>query len=191
MSPGELRIREKLLAEDWPDLGLPAATEFRTPTSCSGVTNGSERSDLLGGNYATPDDRLPSRQGYQNVGRAAEVGANVQTVSVGDLLYFSADHMEYAVTPEDGLYVKLPSRLNPKHAALFGTGSVARHTCCKADLRLEVARRISAAEAILGLAGASWEDRPLSAARESTCSSSPVEIWSAVCLALSNGMSNG
>lgn len=128
--------REKLLVSDWPDPGPLRPGEFRTQTVYSGVTNGTERNDLVGGNYATPDERLPSGWGYQNIGRVTEVGAQVQTVRVGDLLYLSADHMEFVATPEDGLYVKLPDTIDLNHAALFGMGSVAMRTCRNADLRM-------------------------------------------------------
>ena len=189
------RSREKRLVTDWPDPGPPGHAEFRTQTVCSGVTNGTERNDLTGGNYATPDERLPSGWGYQNVGRVMEVGAEVQMVSVGDLLYLSADHMEHVVTSEDGLYVKLPDGADPHHAALFGMGSVALRTCRNADLRmgervlvvgagcigqfaaqvaavmgaratvcdidaarLDVARKVGAAEEIVDVSGAGWEE---------------------------------
>jgi len=187
--------REKRLVSDWPDPCLPAATEFRTHTTWSGVTNGTERNDLTGGNYATPDEKLPRGWGYQNVGRVTHVGKEVQAVSVGDLLYLSADHMEYVVTPQDGLYVKLLDGVDPHQAALFGMGSVAMHTCRNADLRvgervlivgagcigqfaaqiaavtgakaivcdidaarLEVARRIGAAEEVVDVSGVGWAE---------------------------------
>lgn len=129
-------LREKLLVSDWPEPAHFGHVEFRTQTICSGVTNGTERNDLLGGNYATPEEKLPAGWGYQNVGRVTEVGSDVRTVRVGDLLYLSADHMEYVVTPEKGLCVRLPDTVHPHHAALFGMGSVAMHTCRNADLRL-------------------------------------------------------
>lgn len=128
--------REKRLVDDWPDPGPPGVGEFRTQTVCSGVTNGTERNDLLGGNYATPEEKLPSGWGYQNIGRVTETGPQVQGVRAGDVLYLSADHMEYVLTPEDGLYVKVPEKVDPHHAALFGMGSVAMRTCRNAELRM-------------------------------------------------------
>jgi 2-desacetyl-2-hydroxyethyl bacteriochlorophyllide A dehydrogenase len=126
--------REKALVEDWPDPGPPGRGRFRTQTVCSGVTNGTERNDLTRGNYANPDEALPAGWGYQNVGRVTEVGADVPTVRAGELLYLSADHMEYIVTAEDGLYLKLPHGADPEEAALFGMASVAMRTCRNAEL---------------------------------------------------------
>ena len=104
---------------------------------CStGIANGTERNDLTGGNYAHSDDALPAGWGYQNVGRVVQLGPEVETLHVVDLLYASADHMEYVVTPEDGLLVKLPQEVDPRHAALFGMASVAMHSCRNADLRI-------------------------------------------------------
>ena len=65
-----------------------------------------------------------------------QLGPEVETLHVVDLLYASADHMEYVVTPEDGLLVKLPQEVDPRHAALFGMASVAMHSCRNADLRI-------------------------------------------------------
>ena len=65
-----------------------------------------------------------------------EVGPEAREFKVGDLLYLSVDHVEYAVRPETGLLIKLPETVDPKHAALFGMSSVAMHTCRNADLRM-------------------------------------------------------
>lgn len=128
--------REKVFVTDWPEPDPPKGGEFRTQTLYSGITNGTERNDLLGGNYATPDEELPAGWGYQNVGRVVEVGESVETVSPGDIFYLSADHMEYVVTAEGGLYVRLPETVDPREAALFGMASVAMRSCRNADLRL-------------------------------------------------------
>jgi len=128
--------REKVLVEDWPEPPDPVSNQIKTETVYSGITNGTERNDLLGGNYAHPDEALPAGWGYQNVGRVTAVGPEAATLRIGDLAYLSADHMEYVVMPENGLVVKLPDGVDPQHAAVFGMASVAMRTCRNADLRM-------------------------------------------------------
>ena len=121
--------REKRLVTDWPEPGRPEGNQVKTETICSGITNGTERNDLVGGNYAHPDEELPSGWGYQNVGKVIETGPDVKDLKVGDVLYLSADHMECVTTSETGLLIKLPGEVAVHHAALFGMGSVAMRTC--------------------------------------------------------------
>ena len=53
-------------------------------TLYTGLTNGTERNVLMGGNYG---GRWPSRCGYQNVGRVLAVGAGVQGFAPGDVVF--------------------------------------------------------------------------------------------------------
>lgn len=128
--------REKLLVTDWPGPPAPVANQVRTRTLYSGITNGTERNDLIGGNYATPDDRLPAGWGYQNVGEVVECGPECKLLAVGDVIYSSAGHDEFTTVAEDWLLVKLPPEIDRREAALFGMASVAMHTCRNADLRM-------------------------------------------------------
>jgi 2-desacetyl-2-hydroxyethyl bacteriochlorophyllide A dehydrogenase len=121
---------------DWPEPADPVGNQVKTRTIYSGVTNGTERNDLTGGNYAHPDEKLPAGWGYQNVGRVVETGPDVQDLAVGDVLYVSRDHTEYALMEEDGLLVKLPPEVDQRQAALFGMASVAMRSCRHADLRM-------------------------------------------------------
>jgi hypothetical protein len=100
--------REKVLATNWPDRAGPVGNQVKTQTIYSGITNGTERNDLIRGNYAHADEELPAGWGYQNVGRVIETGPDVADLEVGDVLFMSRDHTEYAVIEEDGLLVKLP-----------------------------------------------------------------------------------
>ncbi len=129
-------VREKRLVSDWPDPPAVTGNLVRVQTLYSGVTNGTERNDLIGGNYATPSESLPATWGYQNVGRVIEAGPDCRDLKVGDVVYSSADHVEYAVFTEDWLLVKLPETVDRTHAALFGMTSVAMRTCRHADLRM-------------------------------------------------------
>lgn len=129
------RSREKVLVQNWSEPKGPANHQVRTQTVYSGITNGTERNDLIGGNYAHADELLPAGWGYQNVGRVVEVGSQVRGIQVGDLRYMSADHTEYVVMDADGLSVKVPEGVDPKHAALFGMASVAMRTCRNAQFQ--------------------------------------------------------
>lgn len=128
--------REKVLVDDWPEPPAPTGRQVRMRTRFTGITNGTERNDLLGGNYAIPDEELPGSRGYQNVGEVVEVGPDAVDLKVGDLVYSSATHHEYTVWAEDGLIVKLPPEIAPTQAALFGMSSVALHNTRIADIRL-------------------------------------------------------
>jgi 2-desacetyl-2-hydroxyethyl bacteriochlorophyllide A dehydrogenase len=128
--------REKVLVTDWPEPPAPAGNQVKTRTLHSGITNGTERNDLVRGNYAHSDEQLPAGWGYQNVGQVIETGPDVKRLKVGDVLYLSQDHMEYCVTPEDGLLIQLPAQVDPQQAALFGMASVAMHSCRHAELRM-------------------------------------------------------
>jgi 2-desacetyl-2-hydroxyethyl bacteriochlorophyllide A dehydrogenase len=128
--------REKVLVTDWPAPQNPVGNQVKTRTLYSGVTNGTERNDLIRGNYAHADAQLPAGWGYQNVGQVVEVGPDVKRLQAGDVLYMSQDHMEYCVIPEDGLLIRLPHEVDLRHAALFGMASVAMHCCSHAELRM-------------------------------------------------------
>jgi 2-desacetyl-2-hydroxyethyl bacteriochlorophyllide A dehydrogenase len=185
--------REKALVSDWPEPREPQGHEIQARTLYTGITNGTDHNHLVGGSYAHAAADLPACWGYQTVGRVIAAGPEVQTLSVGDLLYMSADPTAYVVMPEDGLLVRLPETVEPTHAALFGMASVAMHACRSADLRLgervlvvgqgciglvaaqiatamgarvtvcdidaqrlEVARQVGAAEALVNVADDGW-----------------------------------
>ncbi len=129
--------REKGILDDLvPDPGPLVGKQVKTRTLYSGVTNGSERNDLIRGNYARADKDLPAGWGYQNVGEVVEVGPYARILKVGDVVYSSCDHVEFAVFDEDWLNVKLPPEVDRREAALFGMTSVAMRTCRNADIRM-------------------------------------------------------
>ena len=135
----EDRTREKVLVHDWPEPSAPVGNQVRTRTLYTGVTNGTERNDLVAGNYSTPDAGLPSPLGYQNVGEVIDVGPDVGSLRVGDVLFSGvwlvSDHLEYVVVAEDELLVRLPDSVDRRHAALLGMASVAIHVCRSIDVR--------------------------------------------------------
>ena len=129
--------RQKVLIHDEPEPAGPTGNEVKTETIYSGITNGTERNQLIGGNYAPKDEQLPtSGGGYQNVGRVIEVGPDVNRLQVGDVLYMSAAHSEYIVMAEDDLLIKLPDSVDRTEAALFGMTSVAMRTCRNTELKM-------------------------------------------------------
>ncbi len=129
--------RQKVLVHDWPEPEGPTGNEVKTETIYSGITNGTERNQLIGGNYAPKDEQLPTGgNGYQNVGRVIEVGPDVSELQIGDVLYMSAIHAEYVVIAEDDLLIKLPDSIDRTEAALFGMTSVAMRTCRNTELKM-------------------------------------------------------
>ena len=82
---------------------------------------------MLAGNYSRPDDQLPSNEGYQSVGEVIALGPEVSELSIGDLVFIGAHtgtqrspagHVEFVTIAEDDLVLKLPSDIDPVHAAL-------------------------------------------------------------------------
>lgn len=129
--------RGKALLQDEPTPGLGAG-QVLCRTIYTGLTNGTERNFLCGGNYGGCS--WPTRLGYQNVGKVLEVGEGVKGFDVGDVV-FSGDlcnHVEYFSAPAGpgALIVKLPENLDPKEAALFGVASVAMHDAQRAKVLL-------------------------------------------------------
>lgn len=110
-------------------------------TLYSGLTNGTERNVLMGGNYG---GFWPVSYGYQKVGLVLAVGAGVHGFQVGDTIFAgewfgdSCGHRQYfaAPTTKGMLIVKLPETVDRKHAALFGVASVAMHDMRRAGVKL-------------------------------------------------------
>lgn len=121
--------------------------EILCRTLVSGLTNGTERNALLGGNYG---GSFPRRAGYQRVAEIVENGGGVnrRIYQNGDLIFSGRSsgigHVEYFTcdvsNPSDPnmLVVKLPKDglIDPIGASLFGIASVALHDIRRADVRL-------------------------------------------------------
>ena len=128
--------REKVVVSDWPEPAAPVNNEVLCEAVFTGLTNGTERNQLIGGNYSASDNRLPTTDGYQNVGRVIETGRDVTKLEIGALIYASVNHVERFTIPEDGLLLKLPADIDPAEAALFGISGVAMHCCRRIDPRI-------------------------------------------------------
>ena len=135
----DAQTREKVLVCDWPAPDGPVGNQVKIQTLYTGITNGTERNQLLKGNYAPPDGRLPVTYGYQTVGRVIETGPDAACFQVGDMAYAgggASGHLEYIVAAEDDLLLKLPEAVNLQEAGLFGMAAVALNTCRNAELKL-------------------------------------------------------
>ena len=128
--------REKVVATDWKEPASPTGNAVLCEAVFTGLTNGTERNQLIGGNYSTSEDHLPVSDGYQNVGRVIETGPDVTKLQIGDLIYASVNHVERFTIREDGLLLKLPEDVEPGEAALFGISGVAMHCCRRVDPRI-------------------------------------------------------
>lgn len=121
------------------DLEKPQCGEDRVliRTMWSGITNGTERNFLMGGNYCPG---FPNQAGYQIVGEIVEKGAKVQSYSVGDLVYcgYFLGQVAFVSVPaaSDSVVVRLEPGVQPEEAALFGVASVAMHDCREARVSL-------------------------------------------------------
>jgi 2-desacetyl-2-hydroxyethyl bacteriochlorophyllide A dehydrogenase len=126
----------KIAFEQLPSPGCDPGTVL-CETLYTGLTNGTERNMLMGGNYG---GEWPVSYGYQNVGRVLAVGAGAQGFNVGDTV-FSGDYMhhtDYFMAPanEGQLIIKLPETVDPRHAALFGLAGVGMHDVRRAGTKL-------------------------------------------------------
>lgn len=128
--------REKTVVDDWKEPASPIGNEVLCEAVFTGLTNGTERNQLIRGNYAPSDENLPCGGGYQNVGRVVETGPDVTQLQVGDLVYASVDHVERFTIQENGLLLKLPDDIDAAEAALFGISGVAMHSCRRVDPRI-------------------------------------------------------
>jgi 2-desacetyl-2-hydroxyethyl bacteriochlorophyllide A dehydrogenase len=106
-------------------------------TLFSGLTNGTERNVLLGGNYG--GGRFPNRCGYQCVSRVIECGAQITRFSEGDVVYTGTfpGHVALHTARESDLIIKLPAGLEPREAALLGVASVPMHDLRRAATAVE------------------------------------------------------
>ena len=126
--------RAAIFTDDTPTL---SAGHLLCRTLYSGLTNGTERNVMMGGNYSSG---FPSSCGYQNVGEVLAIGDGVEGYLIGDVV-FSGEHLkhrQYFSTPAgpEGLVVTLPPAIDRQHAALFGVASVAMHDVRRANIQI-------------------------------------------------------
>ena len=138
-----------------PDRPLQA-NEVRAEAVVSGISHGTELNLYRG---TSPFDRrrfdpelrlfvedstsqpYPMRLGYEWVGRVAEVGAEVTTWKVGDLVHLPVNHRESAIFTAGertglGAVEPLPAGMAPENAALIALAGVALQAIHDAHIKL-------------------------------------------------------
>ncbi len=131
-------------------LAGPAATpgacppgQVRCRTLFSGLSNGTERHFLTAGPYGRGN--YPCGIGYQHVGEVLEAGDGVDDLRAGDLVFSGmiGRHASHFLAPagqgEADLLVKLPTGIEPTHAALLGGAGVAARNVRRAEVRVGMA----------------------------------------------------
>ena len=105
-------------------------------TLYSGVSNGTERSFLMGGNYG---GYWPSRIAYQLVSRVVECGSEITRFKIGDIVYTGTypGHVPFHLAREADLIVKLPEDFDLQSAALLGVASVSLHDARRAEVKVD------------------------------------------------------
>lgn len=134
--------------ELWDTLALPALgdEEVEVRTLRSGVTAGTEKNLLLGGNYAAGYPCIP---GYQQVGRVSRAGPGVRDLAVGQRVYAhfwgrspagivgeGGAHVASRVGPASGNLLPLPDDLPDEEAALLSVASIGLHAVRRAGVGL-------------------------------------------------------
>ncbi len=135
----DAKIREKVLVPDWPAPAPPHTNQVKIKTLYSGITNGTERNQLLKGNYAPGDRLLPMPTGYQTVGRVIETGPDTQHLQTDDIIFIgqsTGGHLDYIVLAEDALLIKLPDAVDLSEAAIYGMAAVALNTIRNTDPKI-------------------------------------------------------
>jgi len=123
---------EKVLRDDLPEPPEPVGDQVKTQTVYSGLANDPEREVLLGLTGAASDGWLNAETGFQSVGRVVRTGPDASSLQVGDFVFHTAGHVEFAVIPETALLVRLRPEVDRRHAALYGLAASAMHVCSDA-----------------------------------------------------------
>lgn len=118
------------------DMPVCTAETVLLQTLYSGMTNGTERNVLMGGNYG---GHWPNRCGYQLVSRVVECGSEITSFKVDDLAYTGTfpRHVAFHTARESDLIIKLPTGFDLESAALLGVASVPLHDARRAGVRLD------------------------------------------------------
>jgi 2-desacetyl-2-hydroxyethyl bacteriochlorophyllide A dehydrogenase len=103
-------------------------------TIYSGLSNGTERSFLMGGPYSAP---WPCRLAYQHVSEVMETGRGITKLAVGDVVFTGTfpGHVEHYCARESDLLVKLPRGFDLLPAALMSVVAVSFHDAQRAQVR--------------------------------------------------------
>jgi len=96
-------------------------------TIYSGLSNGTERNKLMGGNYHKGS--YPDRIGYQHVSEVVGRGEGVTKFDVGDVVFSATypGHVPMFTLKESDLVVKLEPAMRRPAATMMGVASVSMH----------------------------------------------------------------
>ena len=110
--------------------------EILLKTLYSGMTNGTERNLLMGGNYG---GIWPIKRTYQTVSTVVECGSKITQYTEGDIVFSGLEtgHVEYHTAREGDLIAKLPEGFDLVAGALMGIASVPLHVARRADIRVD------------------------------------------------------
>ena len=102
----------------------------------SGVSNGTERSFLMDGNYGAGWP-FPKRIAYQHVSEVIAVGSQITRFQAGDVVFSATypGHVEYHLVRRSDLVIKLPQGFDLVAAAQLGVASVSFHDAQRARVR--------------------------------------------------------
>ena len=106
-------------------------------TLYSGLSNGTERSFLVGGNYGA-GLAWPKRLAYQHVSKVITCGSDIIRFQVGDIVFSSTfpGHVEFHLLRESDLVIKLASDFDLVSATMLGVASVSFHDVQRARVNV-------------------------------------------------------
>jgi 2-desacetyl-2-hydroxyethyl bacteriochlorophyllide A dehydrogenase len=103
-------------------------------TLYSGLSNGTERNVMMGGNYH--GGNWPDRCAYQKVSEVIECGPGITRFKPGDIVFTGilTGHVEYHLAQESDLIIGLPVGFDLEAAALLGVAAVPFHDARRAGV---------------------------------------------------------
>jgi 2-desacetyl-2-hydroxyethyl bacteriochlorophyllide A dehydrogenase len=106
-------------------------------TLFSALSNGTERSFLVGGAYG--GNKWPNRIGYLSVSEVVETGASITRFRKGDVVYTGtfSGHVAYHTAKESDLIVKVPAALAPQAATMLGIAGVSWFNAARTGIGAE------------------------------------------------------
>lgn len=127
-------------------LGRPEVVDLPAPrcasdtmllrTLYSGLSNGTERNQLVGGNYNASHDFPHHRVGYQAVSEVVETGAAITRFAKGDIVATGTfgTHAELHTARESDLITRLPAGFDLPSGALLSVAAVALRNVKRAEV---------------------------------------------------------
>ena len=125
------------------DLPPLKPTQFLVKTLFTGISAGTELTHFCGTNpgFATGRLSYPREMGYELVGEVVETGADVNGITVGDIVFSFAPHQSYTVldtapTAINDYFVHLRNNVNPEAGLFIALTTTAIHGIHRSDIKL-------------------------------------------------------